>query len=165
MDNNWARLTQLREAHRTAAIDAVARERRAVDESRVQAEAATRQLAAQQEAQAALQRETAAALSQGTCRIEQLAHAGAWSRTLSTRIAEASRGVAQAESVVTERMAELDERRGELRAAAQRFEQVKQMHGELHKSDQRERAVRMEQSVDELASQTWQRRASESSLP
>jgi flagellar biosynthesis chaperone FliJ len=160
VNNDWERLSQLREARRTAAVHAVARERHSVEESRAQAEAATRQLAEQQEARAALQRDTAAALAQGTCRIEQLAHAGAWSRTLSTRIAEAGRGVAQAESVVAKRMAELDARRSELRAAAQRFEQIKQMHGELHKSAQRERAVRMEQSVDELAVQTWQRRGS-----
>ncbi len=159
MDKDWKLLSQLREARQAAAIHAVARERRAVEDCRAQAEAAARELASHQAARAVLQRQTIAALAQGNCGVESLVHAGAWSRTLGARIEQASRSVEQAQSVVTARVAELDTRRGELRAAAQRLAQVKQVHAELHKSEQRERGVRAEQAVDELASQAWQRRA------
>jgi hypothetical protein len=158
MPHDWNRLSQVRETQKTVAQETVARDRRAVEQSHAQARHAQDQLAQQEAAMATLWQDAAAALDGGAFRIDMLRDTGAWSRTLSTRVVAAAQTVQQAQAVLAEHNGVLDASRRELRAAMGEVEKVKRMHAEVQKTARREQSLRLEDTLDEVAAQAWQRR-------
>ncbi|MED5622309.1 serine kinase [Ideonella sp. BN130291] len=157
MNDDWARLTRVREAQLAAAREAVEQERVRVQASLAQAQRAQAQLQQQAHAKSALWQDTTQALAQGGCGAGTLRQAQVWSGALDRRIADAGQGVQAAEQAVAERMAELQQRRSQLRHASSEVEKVRQVHQRLQAAERRGAEVRAEDRLDELAAQRWLR--------
>ena len=148
-------MIQLRERQRTEASEQVAQERKVVAESEAQVQSAQGRLRQERDAKAALWQQTTAALQGGIGSVEQLKYAVSYSRTLDARAAKAATAVQEAQGEMQKKMVVLDQRRQVLREAMGDLEKAKEMQSRQIKSLQHRRETRVEDAVDEWASQKW----------
>jgi len=155
---DWKLLIGVRERHKTTALEAVARDRRALQASQDQAQAAQAQWHHQVQTQAAHWQATSAALAGGGFKAAQLREAAAGSQALDAQIARAGQAAAQARELVSQHEARLDTSRGGLRAAEGELEKARQMQQRVHAQQLRAGELRQEDATEELAVQKWQER-------
>lgn len=155
MSVNWKLMIQLRERQRAEASDRVAQERKVVSEVEARLDIAERKFLQEREAKKALWQRTNAAFQAGQCSVEQMQAAMAYSRTLDSRAAEAAKAVAEVCEEMKKKLAVLEARRGELRAAMGDLEKAKEMQVRHVKSVNRKIEARAEDVVDEWATSRW----------
>lgn len=155
MSIDWKLLVDVRERQKTAAMEVVARDRRAAGESL----AAWQQAQAHQQQQVAAKQQhwqaTAGALSQGHANVAALRQAGAWSGALDAQITQAGQAAAQAGQAHAQRQHVLEASRRQLRAASGELEKAQQMQQRTHADAQRLREQRQDEGTEEAATQVW----------
>lgn len=148
-------MTDLRERQRSLASDRVARERRTVAESEAQVRAAQTQLRQQQTDKSVLWSDTAAALGDGRCNVEHLRHVARWSQALTGKVRQATQGVQDAQRLLDQRSAVLEERLRVLRSANGNVEKARQMDSRLALRRRIEAEANADEALDEWASRRW----------
>jgi len=157
MSIDWTRLIRLRERHKVAALEAVAHERRAVQQQEAGLAQARAALAQQIDAQATLWRDTA--LPGRTFSVEALRCTSGWSHALDGHIAQAARHEAEALASAAAQQQRLDDSRRRLRAALGDLQKAERMHERAGAERARQQDVRADEAAEEAASQAWARRA------
>jgi hypothetical protein len=155
---DWKLLIEVRERQKRTAMEAVARDRAAADQSLALLQQAHAQLQQQIDAKAAHWQATTGALSGGACSVAQLRQASAWSGALDGHIATAATGVAQAQGLHQQREQVLQESRQRMRAAAGEVEKAQQMQQRRLQQQRRLHEARQEDVAEEVASVTWSSR-------
>jgi len=151
MSIDWKRLGQVRERHQLRAQQEVSRERAAAALAEQALHEAQAMLAQEQASKRALwqQQAQAARLS-----VEDLRQAGAWSRALDGRIAQAAVGVVAAHERAQSQRERLDASREALQRAARERQKAESMGQRAQRAQLRERELRLEDAADEAALQT-----------
>lgn len=155
---DWKLLIEVRERQKRTAMETVARDRAAADESLALLQQAHAQLQQQIDAKAAHWQTTAGALSGGACSVAQLRQASAWSGALDGHIAAAATGVAQAQGEHQQREQVLHESRRRMRTAAGEVEKAQQMQQRKLQQQRRLHEARQEDVAEEVASVAWSSR-------
>lgn len=155
---DWKLLIEVRERQKRTAMEAVARDRAAADESLAGLRQAHAQLQQQIDAKAAHWQATTGALSGGACSVAQLRQASAWSGALDGHIASAATNVAQAQGVHQQREQLLNESRQRMRAAAGEVEKARQMQQRRLQQQRSLHEARQEDVAEEVASVAWSAR-------
>lgn len=155
MNIDWKLLIQLRERHKLAAQEAVARERRAAQQQEARVRDAHDALADRVDAKARLwQQANASALDMGALR-----QTAAWSRALDAQIANAGRSLGQAQQAAQQQYERLDHSRDELRGACGELNKAEQMHARALAAQRRRAELRAEDGAEEHAVQRWEARS------
>lgn len=152
---DWKLLIEVRERQKRSAMEQVARDRAAADESLAHLQQAHAQLQQQVEAKTAHWQATVGTLSGGACSVAQLRQASAWSGALDGHIAAATMGVAQAQGRHLQREQVLQESRRRMRAAAGEVEKAQQMQQRSAQERRRQQEARQEDAAEEVASVAW----------
>lgn len=152
---DWKLLIEVRERQKRTAMEQVARDRSAAEESLALLQQAHAQLQQQVEAKASHWQATVGALSGGACSVAQLRQASVWSGALDGHIATAATGVAQAQGEHLQREQVLQESRCRMRAAAGEVEKAQQMQQRSVQERRRLQEARLEDVAEEVASVSW----------
>jgi hypothetical protein len=155
MSIDWKLLIDVRERQKTAAMEIVARDRQAADESQARLQQAQAKRQQQLDAKAQHWQATVGDLSGGHCSVAQLRHAGAWSGALDAQIAQAGQVAAQAEHAHAQTQQVLDASRRQLRAASGELEKALQMQQRTRAEQVRLRELRQDEGAEEAATQVW----------
>jgi len=149
----WSRLTQVRERHKQAALENVARERQASEVRDAQAREAQAQLHERVAAKTLLWQ--AAARGEASFSIAQLGQTSAWSRALDVQIAQAAQAARQALLQAAQQQQVLAASRHRLRAALGELDRAQQMQRRADSERRRQRELRADDAAEEAASQAW----------
>jgi len=151
MTIDWKLLVQLRERHKLAAHEAVARERRVAHEREAQLLQSRGALDEQVQAKAALwQQASASTIDMGALR-----QTAAWSGALDRHIAQARRQVSDAEHLAYLQEQRVLQRRDELRQACGDLTKAEQMQTRERVARRQLAETRAEDVAEEHAVQRW----------
>ena len=151
----WKLLAEVRERRQHGALQAVARDRQALQASEALAQQAERQWLRQYQAKDRHWQSTVAAAEQGGCSIAQMRQAGSWSRALDARIAAAGVAALQAQAGVLMAEGVLDASRGQLRRASAELEKARQMQQRARAEQRALQERRLDEATEEVSVQLW----------
>jgi len=151
----WKLLAEVRERHQRSALQAVGRDRRALQACEAQALEAGQQWLQQRQAKAQHWQSTVAAVGEGGCSVAQMRQAGAWSRALDGRIVTAGAAVLQAQAVVAMAEGALDASRGQLRRVSAELEKARQMQRRAQAEQRAQQEHRQDEATEEASVQIW----------
>jgi hypothetical protein len=151
----WKQLADVRESHQRNALQAVGRDKRALQACEALAQEAEQQWLQQYQAKARHWQSTVAAADQGGCSVAQMRQAGAWSHALDARIATAGVALLQAQAVVAMAEGVLDTSRGQLRRASAELEKARQMQQRARAEQRAQQERRQDEATEEASVQLW----------
>lgn len=151
----WKLLAEVRERHQRSALQAVGRDKRALQASEAQAQQAEQQWLQQYQAKAQHWQSTMATAELGGCSVAQMRQAGAWSHALDARIAAAGVAALQAQAVVLMAEGALDASRGQLRRASAELEKARQMQQRAAAEQRALQERRLDEATEEVSVQLW----------
>ncbi len=152
---NWRQLVRVRQQQRTSAIETVARDRRAVDDSAAVAAHAEQGLRREQQLKAEFW--TSTVHGNGGVSVAQLRHAGAWNRVLNQQIAQAADRLALARQVELHRQQSLALSRQRLQQTSGELEKAEQVLQRQRHAHARMQECRHDAQADDQAVQSWGR--------
>jgi hypothetical protein len=153
MDIDWKLLVRVREQQRTRAQQRVVREREATQAAHARVNEARDAWQHEVDARSSLWSDLETA--PGSLNMASLRQASAWSRTLDGRILQAAAAAQQAHLAAQQQQQQLDESRRALRGAAGGVHKAEQMRDRVRTEGLRVQATRMDEAVEESASQAW----------
>lgn len=155
MDIDWKQLIVVRERQKAVALEAVSRDRRALEASRAQAQAAHEQWLRRVQARSAHWQAMMARRSGSPLSPALLCDAAAGSRALDAQIAHAALASSRAQAMAAQRQDDLDASRGALRAADGELLKARQMQERRQALLRQARERHQEDAAEELAAGNW----------
>ena len=155
MTIDWAQLIRVRERHRAAAQEVVARDRLVAERSA--AEVAQANAAWQREAQAgqAYWVQMSQSLTRGACSVDAVRHADRWGRVLDARVKQAHQALLQTQALHAQHLAVLHHSAQALRAAMAELRRAEEMQLRERRAAALRGEIRQEERSEEAARQRW----------
>ena len=155
---DWQQLVEVREQQKVGALQAVARDRQAVQAAEREALQAQARLQSERQAKDRLWCELSGAGSQASrgLSVAQIRQAESWSRALDRNILEAVDVLSRKREVVERQHAVLEQSRLRLREAEGDLEKAKRTREQMASERRRQDETRQEEVTEEHAVQIWQ---------